>query len=56
MSSVAVVANSNKKLGGGLPELRRILEREGISNPIWHEVAKKQRSARVRSTGDRGRR
>ena len=40
MSSVAVVANSSKSLGGGLPELRRILEREGISNPIWHEVAK----------------
>ncbi len=40
MSSVAVVANSSKKLGGGLPELRRILEREGISDPIWHEVAK----------------
>jgi len=40
MSSVAVVANSSKSLGGGLPELRRILEREGIANPIWHEVAK----------------
>jgi len=40
MSSVAVVANSSKHLGGGLPELRRILEREGISDPIWHEVAK----------------
>ena len=40
MSSVAVVANSSKKLGGGLPELRRILEREGVTDPIWHEVAK----------------
>ncbi len=40
VSTIAVVANSSKTLGGGLPELRRVLESEGVSDPIWHEVAK----------------
>jgi len=39
-STIAVVANSSKTLGHGLSELRRILEREGVTDPIWHEVAK----------------
>ena len=34
-------------------ELRRILQREGISDPIWHEVPK-SREAPERTTGDRG--
>jgi diacylglycerol kinase (ATP) len=39
-STIAVVANSSKTLGGGLSELRRVLAREGVPDPIWHEVAK----------------
>ena len=27
---VAVVANASKTFGGGLPELRRVLERAGV--------------------------
>jgi diacylglycerol kinase (ATP) len=55
MSSVAVVANSSKNHGGGLPELRRILEREGISDPIWHEVPKSREAPeRVRQAIEAG--
>ena len=55
MSSVAVVANSSKNHGGGLPELRRILQREGISDPIWHEVKKARRvESRVAAALDEG--
>ena len=54
MSSVAVVANQNKRVGG-LPELRRILEREGVSNPMWHEVQKSREAPkRVRQALDSG--
>jgi hypothetical protein len=34
MRSVAVVAHKKKVLGGGLPELRRILADAGIANEI----------------------
>jgi diacylglycerol kinase (ATP) len=37
---VAVIAHAGKTLGGGLPELRRALEAEGVRDPIWHEVPK----------------
>jgi YegS/Rv2252/BmrU family lipid kinase len=37
---VAVVAHSGKTLGGGLAELRRVLEAEGITDPLWCEVPK----------------
>jgi diacylglycerol kinase family enzyme len=40
MTSVAVVAHSKKRLGGGLPELRRLLSEAGIVNPMWFEVRK----------------
>jgi diacylglycerol kinase (ATP) len=54
MSSVAVVANQNKRVGG-LPELRRILEREGVSNPMWHEVQKSREAPkRVQQALDAG--
>jgi diacylglycerol kinase (ATP) len=54
MSSVAVVANQNKRVGG-LPELRRILEREGVANPMWHEVQKSREAPkRVRQALDAG--
>ena len=40
MTSVAVVAHSAKRLGGGLSALRRILATEGFSDPLWAEVPK----------------
>ncbi|HWE54181.1 MAG TPA: YegS/Rv2252/BmrU family lipid kinase [Acidimicrobiales bacterium] len=40
MTSVGVVAHRKKTLGGGLPELRRLLAERGIDNPIWYEVGK----------------
>ena len=40
MADVAVVAHSRKSFGGGLPELRRILAREGVTDPLWYEVKK----------------
>ena len=46
---VAVVAHSGKTLGGGLPELRRVLEAEGIREPFWCEVPKSRKApAQVR--------
>lgn len=38
--NVAVIAHSGKTLGGGLAELRRVLEAEGITDPLWCEVPK----------------
>ena len=40
MTRVAVVAHAGKTFGGGLPELRRELERQGVDDPLWIEVAK----------------
>jgi diacylglycerol kinase (ATP) len=37
---VAVIAHAGKTLDGGLPELRRVLESEGVKDPFWREVAK----------------
>jgi YegS/Rv2252/BmrU family lipid kinase len=46
---VAVVAHSGKSLGGGLPELRRVLEAEGVADPFWCEVPKSRKApAQVR--------
>ena len=42
--SVAVVAHARKSLGGGLPELREVLAREGVTDPIWHEVKKSRKA------------
>jgi YegS/Rv2252/BmrU family lipid kinase len=39
-TSVGVVAHTRKHLGGGLCELRRVLEREGVTDPVWYEVQK----------------
>ncbi|HEX4289612.1 MAG TPA: YegS/Rv2252/BmrU family lipid kinase [Trebonia sp.] len=44
MADVAVVAHSGKTLGGGLPELREILAREGVTDPLWYEVSKSRRA------------
>jgi diacylglycerol kinase (ATP) len=40
VTRVAVVAHAGKTFGGGLPELRRELERQGVTDPLWIEVAK----------------
>jgi len=40
MTKVAVVAHAGKSFGGGLPELRREVERRGIPDPMWVEVPK----------------
>jgi YegS/Rv2252/BmrU family lipid kinase len=44
MADIAVVAHAGKNLGGGLPELRRILAREGVTDPQWYEVKKSRRA------------
>ena len=41
---VAVVAHAGKTLGGGLPELRRVLEAEGVHDPLWVEVPKSRKA------------
>ncbi|MFL5832517.1 MAG: diacylglycerol/lipid kinase family protein [Solirubrobacterales bacterium] len=41
---VAVVAHAGKTVGGGLPELRRTLERAGVPDPLWTEVPKSKRA------------
>jgi YegS/Rv2252/BmrU family lipid kinase len=40
MTKVAVIAHAGKTFGGGLPELRRELARQGVEDPIWIEVPK----------------
>ena len=40
MTSVAVVAHRKKTLGGGLPELRRVLNDRGVDQALWCEVSK----------------
>jgi diacylglycerol kinase family enzyme len=40
MTKVAVIAHAGKSFGGGLPELRRELKRQGVNDPLWIEVPK----------------
>jgi YegS/Rv2252/BmrU family lipid kinase len=55
VTSVAVVAHSGKTLGGGLLELRRALNAEGVTNPQWFEVAKSRKAPkRVQQAVDNG--
>jgi len=55
MSTVAVVAHAGKTFGGGLLELRRELERQGVSEPLWYEVPKSRKAPkRVREALDEG--
>jgi diacylglycerol kinase (ATP) len=52
---VAVIAHSGKTFGGGLPELRRVLQAEGIDDPLWCEVPKSKKApAQVRRALDEG--
>ncbi len=41
---VAVIAHSGKTLGGGLPELRRVLSAHGVDEPLWYEVPKSRKA------------
>jgi diacylglycerol kinase family enzyme len=40
VTKVAVIAHAGKSFGGGLRELRQELERQGVDDPLWVEVAK----------------
>src|SRR5580765_459910 len=40
MTKVAVIAHAGKTFGGGLPQLRRELARQGVEDPLWIEVPK----------------
>jgi YegS/Rv2252/BmrU family lipid kinase len=40
MTRVAVIAHRGKSVGGGLPELRRVLEERGVTDVFWREVGK----------------
>jgi diacylglycerol kinase (ATP) len=42
---IAVVAHAAKTLDGGLPELRRVLEKEGFDKPLWYEVPRAKRAS-----------
>jgi len=55
MTSVAVIAHAGKTLGGGLPELRVLLDRSGIADPWWFEMSKSKDAPKfVRRAIDRG--
>jgi YegS/Rv2252/BmrU family lipid kinase len=54
MKPIAVIAHSRKSLGGGLPELRELLDATG-ADVVWHEVTKsRQASKRVDQAVDDG--
>lgn len=44
MTRVAVIAHAGKSIDGGLPELRRTLERHGVADPLWVEVPKSRKA------------
>ena len=46
---VAVIAHTGKSFGGGLPELRRILERRGVHDLRWREVPKSRKARSPKS-------
>ena len=44
MTRVAVIAHAGKSTGGGLVELRRVLEQAGVADPLWYEVPKSRKA------------
>jgi diacylglycerol kinase (ATP) len=52
---VAVIAHSGKTLGGGLLEVRRLLDAEGVTDLLWAEVPKSRKApAQVQRALDEG--
>jgi hypothetical protein len=47
MKRVAVIAHAGKSMGGGLDELRQVLTRAGVDDPLWSEVPKSPTPERV---------
>ena len=47
MTCVAVVAHAGQSMGGGLPELRRLLSAEGVTDPLWYEVPKSKKAPKA---------
>ena len=43
---VAVIAHRRKTMGGGLPELRRVLERRGVHDLRWREVPRSRKATK----------
>lgn len=55
MTRVAVVAHAGKTFGGGLLELRRVLEQRGVTDPLWYEVPKSRKAPKqVKKAIDEG--
>ena len=46
MPKTAVIAHAGKTFGGGLLEVRRELERQGVTDPFWCEVPKSKAAPR----------
>jgi YegS/Rv2252/BmrU family lipid kinase len=44
---VAVVAHAGKSFGGGLQELRKVLDAAGHPTPLWYEVQKSKKAPRA---------
>lgn len=44
MTTIAVIAHSGKTFGGGLGELRQVLDDAGFAQPLWYEVAKSRQA------------
>lgn len=47
MTTIAVIAHAGKTFGGGLGELRDVLESAGFAQPLWYEVAKSKQIPEV---------
>ena len=47
VTSLGVIAHSDKTFGGGLEELRRTLAAAGYADPIWYEVAKSSQARKA---------
>ena len=54
MTRVAVVAHAGKSIGGGLLELRRVLEEAGVDDPLWYEVPKSRKAPKQVKRAARG--
>ena len=44
MKPVAVIAHTKKTLGGGLGELRRLLDEHEITDPMWFEISSSKKA------------